>query len=375
METVFLPGADGNVLNFLNANKERVKLLAATEFVARLYYLGRDTGNVPNFEFEVLPISVAALKEIKRADESGGGEFTYVVADAEGEGKRLKDLQQDYPNVTFAGLGCDLLPAALAQSANVIFSGNYPDMNVRQLNLVFATPRSGSSLVSDIIRDLGGGSVREHLRETLLEVLASDYRFDRLHACRRFLTLAANGEHCGSKLITHFVEDYIQLAQGFGFLEVFSGLKVKAIFLDRADKVDQAISSYLASSRGIWHITSDKAAAEIEAKKDVPFNFAKIYARYFSYQRQSAVLNQLKAYFPDRLELIYEQDVEAGDLESLATRLAEFLGLDRDGKALQVAKTRQKITSAENSALKAEFENRYKQVFVCAPAGNENQGR
>ena len=361
MINLFHPKAEPWITRFLNEHAERVTLLAAPEFVTRLQAATRDWKIDPGFAFQIkgFPTAAAELESDR----------LYVVADPAGERARLQALSQAFAEHRFVGLGEHLLPALVARAGQAVFQPMTGLAMPQRIVLVFAAPRTGSSLLSDLLSDLGQGDVREHLREPIVTALHSGYAFNRRAALRNFLGLSQRGGVFGTKLISHFFEDWVHGPGEIGMVhEVCAGIPLKVITLDRADTVAQMASGELAAQRGVWHIT-DEASAEAVRKSAAPvFNFPRLLSRYFQYRKQSAVIDFAQKAFPDHLALEYGADIEAGDLAALAAKVCGYLDLPApEADRFARAGSRKRIANDQNASLVARFRKSWEHHFFGQP--------
>jgi LPS sulfotransferase NodH len=381
MISLFANDGGVNATEFLADHADRITLLATPGFLSRLHYAERANPGGRFGEIDVRQMTVAVFRLLAqwnaeaaaaKAPEATPPEHLYLVADETGEGARLAALRADYPNLSFKGLAEHLFPALIARNPRAVFAPVRPDLGVTEITLIFATKRSGSSYLGDVVRDCGLGDAREHLRDQVIAALASDYRFNRPFALRNFLNLIAADGRVATKLITHFVADYLKTgARDLGLLaEICAGITPRVITLDRSDKVGQAVSAYLAARRGVWHVQSEADAAKLGQKRDaagqVPYDFNALLVRYAEYRQSSAVLDLVRGIFPAALDLDYDRDVDGLDPAALAARLSGALGFSI-GRMGGSAANRQKLADAENDAIGARFRTEYRALFGVDP--------
>ena len=291
-----------------------------------------------------------------------------VVADETGETKRLRALKAEHKGLSFIGLGEALFPALVSRRSKALFRPLPRQLKCHSIVLIFATPRSGSSLVADVVSDLGYGDVREHLRDGEIQVLSSGYNFNRRTALRNLVNLSGKNGCFSTKIISHFLMDYLRRVRDFKSLEQFGDdIKVHAIVLDRSNKVDQAVSADLAMQRGVWHVRSGKDAAKIKETRAARYEFGRLNARFFEYWQQSFILDFARRIFPDHMPLNYEKDVEHGDVEALGKRINEAFDLGVAEPDFSRSKARKKIANKDNSALVKKFRGDFWATFGYKP--------
>lgn len=347
--------ADPYALRFLEKHRDRVLIYATPDFVTRLHYARRGKGDTPPPGLPIRVISVDEPDALTEGDMGKGGKVV-IVADPAGEERRLAELRGRHPGRRFVGLAGDVFPALVARAAHTVLEDTpllpRPALGV----ILFASPRSGSSLVADVLSDMGLGDVREHLRGGVIEAMRDDYAFDRAAALEKFVRLAQKHGCFGTKIITHFFDDFVR---GVGDLEscrrVFDGMQLAVLTLDREDKVAQAVSGEIASRRGVWHITDAASEAAVRQTEKVRYQFSSLLSRYLFYRQQSELIAFLGTACSARLALSYEQDVEAGDLETLARKLGTALLLDGRDWTFKRALSRKRIADESSAELAEKF--------------------
>lgn len=369
MKTLFAATSEIRLVRFLNENSRKLKLLCDPGFVADLYYARLDEKDAPELTVPIQALSIEVLDGLRALAAASDKPPLLVVASPANEAERLRTLRDEYPKLTFVGLAEHVVPALVAQAAHKLFEPHPvlvgPGAPLK-LAIVFATPRSGSSYVCDILEGLGIGRPREHLRDTLIELFASSYHFDKCAAIRNFLVYSAKDGWVGTKLITHFVEDFVTTC---GLADVAAALDIPIdiypIFLDRKDRAMQAISGELAARRGVWHITDAASRQKVAEAAAVRYDFYSILKRYIGYSSQSAFLEALRALYERRLELVYENDVV--DHSGLVDRLATFLGVDAEDRCFAKAGQRERIAGGLNDQFRAAFASDFIQRFGSRP--------
>jgi|KBSSwiStaDraftv2_1062776.scaffolds.fasta_scaffold96360_1 LPS sulfotransferase NodH len=372
MHSLFTEQSELKLVDLLENNKHRITLLTSAAFLSKLHYVERERSAEKPYSFRVQLISGygAIFGNLTKAHEEGS-DHTYVVADSEDEPSRLEAFREQYPRLNFRGLGADVFPALVARAHDRVFKPIPTTLQAHTATLVFATPRSGSSLLADIVQDVGGGQrVIEHLRKDVLNVLSSGYVFDLKTALRNFINFSTVDGYFGTKLITAFLSQYLTNQRTLeSVAEVVRDVRVRAIFLDREDRVAQTISGYLASRRGLWHVTSEAEQQRLQSAAKQRLDFGTAVARYFEYENESGALNALKHLYPGALELSYEKDIIDPDLPALAARVARYIGVEAPPGALKTSESRQRIANDENDRLADAFTKRFREVFGIEPVG------
>jgi len=365
MKQLFQTGGEGRVLDFLRRNSEKYKLVASPKFIADLYYVERAQPKA--FEGGLPITSIATLASLSAEPESTELEapVVHIVADPDGEEERVAQLRGLYPTLTFVGLCRDLVPALLARSGHRVLEDLDALPMPTDLLVVFATPRSGSSHLGDIVGQMGLGEAREHLRPTTLELLTSDYSFDRVAAIRNFLRLENNDGWVSTKLITHFARDFI--AENGSVEQVFEALqevRCHVIGLDRKDRAAQAVSGHIASQRGLWHYFEGGKQSKVE-DEDIKYSFESIFGRLTGYAQQGAYLRMWRDLTGSFETLWYEDDLDGKPSEEVARTVAGHLDLPSGilEKATFASTGRVRIASDLNVAMIARFKEHWQARF------------
>lgn len=366
MKTLFASTSDIDVVKFLNASAARLRLLCDPDFVADLYYARRDDKRAAPLEVPIDTLSIETMEMLHRQAMQPDGAPLYVVASPAGEARRLAQLREDYPELRFVGLAQDVVAALVAQAQHKVFEPPAAEAAPVRLAVLFATPRSGSSYVCDLLEALGIGRPKEHLRDTLIELFASSYRFDKPAAIRNFLRFSAKGGWVGTKLITHFVSDFMDSCGLADVDQALDGrIEVFPIFLDRSDRSLQAISGELAARRGVWHVTDAASREKIGSLPEIRYNFHSVLKRYIGYGSQSAFLESLRSLFDRRLDLLYETDVL--DNQRLRATICDFLGVSAQDRDFSKAESRERIANEVNDSFKHQFLEDFQRRFKRLP--------
>lgn len=368
MKQLFEPGGEGRVLEFLSAHSDRFQIVASPKFISDLYYIERD--NPTAFAQNLKIFSIASLSSL--ASISGEQDrvmlenrVVHVVADSEGEDDRLALLRNLHPTLTFVGLCRDLVPAILARSAHRVTEDLSALPMPADLLVLFATPRSGSSLLGDIIGQMGFGVAREHLRPTTLELLLCGYKFDRAEALRNFLRLEAKDGWVSTKLITHFVQEFFAEGGKTDWLfDALKGVRCHVVGLDRHDRIAQAVSGAIAAQRKMWHHFEGGKQPELK-DEEIRYSFDSILSRLSSYAQQGAYLKMWSDFADDLPTLWYEEDIDGQPFEAVARNLQNIIGLpqDRCRDDARFETGRLRIASAVNDRLIAQFRQDWGQRF------------
>ncbi|MDM8167593.1 Stf0 family sulfotransferase [Roseovarius sp.] len=366
MLEMFREKSEVSALEFFNANADDLALLVAPGFYKKINALHPDVSVEDLLKCDVLKLG--NVQQVLAKREKRGDRRTHVVADHAGEAKRVAQLRKLFPKLSFAGLGEAVFPAIVTRQATAALRPMPTRLKCHTIVLIFATPRSGSSLVADILADLGLGDTREHLRGDEITALASSYLFSRRAALRNLVNLSANDGAFSTKIISHFLINYMREVRDFRPLKIFGPkVKVKAIVLDRTSKVDQAVSADVAMQRGIWHVRSGADAEKVKTEKTPKYVFERLNSRYFEYRQQSFILDFAREMFPDHLALDYESDIAGVELGMLGGRIAKALDLKDYPTDFARSRARQKIANEDNTVLARQFRKDFNKAFGFRP--------
>ena len=363
MISLLLDSSELKITQFLGKPNSKFRLVADPELISKIYYARRNKGEEVKLD-SIIPLDNDTLNAINEAASRSGDCGIYLVADATGEANRVAQLRATYPNITFYGFMEDFLPTFLARKSHEITNLETLDLQASlDVVLLFAPPRSGSSLVADVLTDLGVGNTAEHLRPNIIECMKASYRCNWSKIVRRFLHLSAVDGWAGSKLISHFLTDYFDGSFRHALIAELSrdGHRLHPIFLYRNNVVLQAVSGYLASKRGVWHMVKGQARDVYEEDRNISYNFDSMFSRYANYKRQIANMQFLEEMFPDNLTLVYEED--CSNVMELAVKLGEYLNLPTPTK-LRRAERRKKLTNALNTEFETRFKQEYRDLFA-----------
>jgi LPS sulfotransferase NodH len=277
-----------------------------------------------------------------------------IVYSPDTEPALIASTRAAHPDLEVYGLMSHVIPALLTDR---------PLYNIAKLEAlpvttrfaVICTPRTGSTLLCDLLAAHGMGMPREHLRSPLSHVLKSP-GIDKREILRRVMHLGAVKGVFGTKLISHF------LSEAFGAREVGSAVQTlvaagfKLIHLDR-DPIDQAVSRFVASSSGVWHShgeLGDKQRQRIEATASDPVLMRECLDRV---RQEEALVQQALAGIAPELILNVHYEQVASDTEGTARACAKFLGVELPNAPVDTSKLPTRLGGQVDThdRLRAEF--------------------
>lgn len=151
----------------------------------------------------------------------------------------------------------DVLPAMIAHRPAETLTFADPRPPPRYYAIV-STPRAGSTFLGDLLHSIGLGNPIEHMRPWLINLFARRPAglFDAVRFVQRLVAFDRSGPIFSTKLISHMIADLQQTLNSSELSyvrELAAGATI--IYLNRRDKLAQAISSLRARKTGIWHST------------------------------------------------------------------------------------------------------------------------
>lgn len=194
---------------------------------------------------------------------------------------------------------------------------------------VVCTPRSGSTMLVDMMRQLGScGTPREHLRHGVLS-LVEHTDFDFQHWMHAVLANGATSNGVfGTKIISNFLSRAEKLhRRGHNVLPP-AALAPRVIRLRRRDRVAQALSQYVAMESRVF-FERDQAKREQRARflAGLEYDFDALnYVYQTALNTEGRVDSILEGFSGPRMGLDYEDLLENPTAE--LTRVLEFLDLE-----------------------------------------------
>ncbi len=161
--------------------------------------------------------------------------------------------------------------------------------------ILCATPRSGSTLLCDLLTGTGvAGAPNSFYRQLSLADWIRDWGitepqdspdFDRVFLTRTLEAGSAGTGMFGLRLMWNGVEDMLASLRGLYPGHTSDAATIDAAFgptrylyLSRTDKVAQAISRYRAEAGGLWHVNADGSEREQTKRAQVSYDRAAIAA-------------------------------------------------------------------------------------------------
>ncbi|MFC0039489.1 Stf0 family sulfotransferase [Actinomadura rayongensis] len=177
-----------------------------------------------------------------------------------------------------------------------------------QTFVILTHARSGSSLLSDMLRRNGFGAPEEHLNVRFRDDAGTWHPEGAITRARR----AGTGDHFGSKVMAHWLDDLKRFADRTelsddGFLRHLFGDRFATIHLYREDSVAAAVSFTIAEFSDEWHRESGAAAREYELPRwDVLSSLITDNVAWFDWCK-NRLRRVASALAPDVIEMSYEE--------------------------------------------------------------------
>lgn len=364
MFNLLIGSSESQLPNKLGAVGRDVRIVASPKFVVGLHQIERQHRCTVANPDALWPLRMGTFRRLDNAEQDaqhGETTPTFVVADPEGETARVQALTDRYPSLEFVGLAEDVFPALLAGAADVFRASDEDAHAPTEMVLVFATPRSGSSALADVVSAVTGADCREHLRPYVLEALRADYRFDRTKALNKFLRMAQRDGIFATKVISHFLIEYFNDKPAWELLaQVASGTRIRVACVDRRNRLEQGISGEVAARRGIYHARSERGEQEVRAAGEVSFNFNAILKRKLRYEMETAVLDLVRTMWPSATTFVYEDDIYTESTEQTVDKVLKFLSrTEMSEHAKDGSSIRRKLPGDTNAQLREMFEARW----------------
>jgi len=277
-------------------------------------------------EWEIDPRRVVQVDDIGKSI-TRESQFPFAVVCTERAEGPTQNLLRDN-GVASAGLYSQIIPR-LAAGLRPRFHPP-PDRRLDLEYAIMCLPRCGSTLVSTELRQIGAGNPVEHFRGYVHKLLRErdTSGFDLV----KWWSLVRNGRNIngifGTKIIYGFwmmAEEYMLAEEKEYMLTFFK--RVPIIYIERSDKVAQAVSNVIARRTGVWHLWRDDMKQSYQDKlREVDENLASAVASYKRFvQEESDLAAFIEANGGSVIKIEYE-DLASRPKETIAAA-ARRLGL------------------------------------------------
>ena len=237
----------------------------------------------------------------------------------------VKTISQKQSKLNVYSIQTDIIPMLLAnlktpKDLNQAKESKHPSTKY----VIFSTPRSGSTWLCNLLQQVGLGRPKEHLRYPIVYM----WQNKTFRPAAFMNTLLHCGQHngvFGTKIISHFlITAFPNLTAQQLLLHWLKRADFKFIYLERQDKVAQAISVYFAKNLERWHIRQNVDQSTSISK--LPYNHTEILKYYNDLIREEEILKQLFNKFSQSvLNVIYEE-LNTGFNQQFE-RITNYLGI------------------------------------------------
>ncbi|HEX4159594.1 MAG TPA: Stf0 family sulfotransferase [Rhizomicrobium sp.] len=267
---------------------------------------------------------------------TGAPDSIFVFDDADGYPSSL--LRRRYPGKNTYVINFDIALRLACKEHKLKLWKPEPEYRY----CLITTPRTGSTLLANLLSQLGVGNPTEHVRAPLVHIIKhGGYGFEKV--LENLARIASRNEVFGTKFISTFLQ-YIFGDDGMeGLGEYLNAKEYKVVFLKR-DLCDQAVSSYFAARTNVWHLFDKN---KFSAKGDIPYDFSSINEIYQRFRKEERLVDQIAAAIPPhrQITILYE-DL---DTDSLATagHVKTFVGAELPDSEVHMDKVPQKISGLD----------------------------
>lgn len=187
---------------------------------------------------------------------------------------------------------------------------------------IFATPRTGSYYLCELLYRAGIGVPKEHLRPAPVRLFRSASGFQPQRFAANLTRSATAGTFFGTKLISHYLLDAVEGNTRRHLLRRWiERHDIRLIHLVREDVVQQAASAVVAIRRDSWRFERSNRHPNLTPP---PYDFDELFRFFDAFRRQNRILESFLDSFPRVHRVTYEA-LESDPLARLNDILA-FLG-------------------------------------------------
>jgi LPS sulfotransferase NodH len=218
---------------------------------------------------------------------------------------------------------------------------------------ILGTPRSGSHFLCDLLRSVGFGEPKEHIKRPFKNAWnkRTEWNFDARIWFENLIRTGQVDGVFGTKIV-HTI-DVVKIQEETG---LFSSLFHKGIYLTRRDRVLQAISLYRAEALNYWH---DRGAQGERGVLEYSFDrILKAFKYLLSHEEKFEAGLKL---IPTPIQHVAYEDLTA-DPEGTMKAMSEFLG-DETADLTRLGSREKKIGTAREEEMGGRFAIEYRQRF------------
>jgi LPS sulfotransferase NodH len=266
------------------------------------------------------------LKLLSRTLQSGKYDGRLAIVCVAGDEALFKRILREYGHPSL-GLFGNLVLRMAALAPPEFSAENYapPEKTYG----IFCLPRAGSTLLTGELSSIGAGAPAEHFRDHIIYLL--QHRRLSHFSIRKWwsvleLAQARNGIF-GTKIVWEFykvVAEHMTSDERRWLEEKFGGMTL--VYLERRDKVGQAVSDFIARQTDVWHLWPQYLANYDVRLSRVPANIDAILTTYREFVSEERKLKSwLKSLGSDLIEIQFD-DVTQNPKRAVRT-LATELGV------------------------------------------------
>ena len=267
---------------------------------------------------------------------TGAPDSIFVFDDADGYPSSL--LRRRYPGKNTYVINFDIALRLACRESKLNLWNPEPEYHY----CLITTPRTGSTLLANVLSQLGVGNPTEHVRTPLVYIINhGNYGFERV--IESLARIASRNEIFGTKFISTFLH-YIYGSDGAPKLAEYLNARNYKVVLLKRDLCDQAVSSYFASRSNVWHLFDKN---KFSRKSEITYDFTSINEIYQRFVKEEHLVNQIAAAIsPDRQITIRYDELDA-DALAVGCRVRDFVGAELPESGVRLDKTPQKISGLD----------------------------
>jgi|GEM_PF-5036568 len=299
----------------------------------------------------------------------GAKRAVYFVLSLKSESDQLSSLRARFPYLTFKGFVGDFLTSKSAK-VDPLSGPSHDNADPSQVYAVCCTARAGSTYLCELLgKSFGGDVPYENFRPSLVFLYRHRAHLNFDIRCWFDLTVRAQAKEgrFGTKVIGQFLSRMAPLIdeQDLDWIRSrIHSLKPKLIYLVREDKVEQAVSQYVAAELKFWHLRDGRNVAANqerendyrERKQSIVYDGEAIGKHYNGMVRAEARLQT----FLDQLdEDIYRVSYEGlkSDVRAAMTGILNFLDMPGTELPEDLSTSIQRGFDSKNAELVAQFKS------------------
>jgi hypothetical protein len=225
-----------------------------------------------------------------------------------------------------------------------------PEFRVEELrrHVIVCPARSGSTLLAQMLGQVGAGRARDHVRDGLAAALRSP-GVDRAELWRQLAWRAAREGRFASKLVGECLIEAAGPRPVADLLAELAPAGVPVVALHRP-VIDTVVSRYIADAAGLFHVRGALTAQERALFEACPYEPVTLRRLLAANLAENRIIEQALARLPaERVLHVAYADLDAQPLPTVQ-RVADFLGVEADLDAIKPTKLPIKISARVDSS-------------------------